>query len=176
MDTRDCALTAILLASPPYSLIFPDHVAIRGRSSGGYTVLATLCAYPDVFKAGASLYGISDLIKLDEFTHKFESRYCEKLLGGTPQNASQVYRERSPVNNADKIRSPLLVLQGSIDAVVPPEQAEIIVKTIKGNGGKVEYVVFEGEGHGWRKAENIKRALETELAFYEKTFGIMTTA
>ncbi|KIP04425.1 hypothetical protein PHLGIDRAFT_93514 [Phlebiopsis gigantea 11061_1 CR5-6] len=174
-DVRDCALSVSILAQQQ-GLIDSQRAAIRGRSSGGFTVLATLCAYPDAFAAGASLFGISDLKKLDEFTHKFESRYCETLLGGTYKQVPDVYDGRSPVNNAEKIKSPLLVLQGSIDAVVPPEQAEIIVKTIQKNGGHVEYVVFEGEGHGWRKAENIKAALEKELAFYEGVFGLKKIA
>lgn len=151
--------------------------------------MATLCAYPDTFAAGSSLYGISNLQKLDEFTHKFESRYCEKLIGGTYAQIPDVYDGRSPVNNADKIKAPLLVsligldlvrwpligwqiLQGSLDAVVPPEQAEDMVKTIRAKGGRVDYVLFEGEGHGWRKAENIKAALEKELAFYEDVFAL----
>ena len=108
VDVRDCALSVSILAEK-HGLIDPKRTAIRGGSSGGFTVLATLCAYPDVFGAGGSLYGISDLQKLDEFTHKFESRYCEKLLGGTYAQVPQVYKERSPVNNADKIKSPLLV-------------------------------------------------------------------
>ncbi|KAI0085246.1 alpha/beta-hydrolase [Irpex rosettiformis] len=171
-DTRDCALTATLLSSPPYNLVDAKRTAIRGRSSGGYDVLETLCLYPDAFAAGASLFGISDLKKLDEFTHKFESRYCEKLIGGTYESVPELYRERSPIYNAHNIKAPLLILQGSEDAVVPPEQAEGMVKTIKEKGGQVEYVVFEGEGHGWRKAETIQKALETELAFYEKAFGL----
>ena len=105
---RDCALSVSTLAQQ-HGLIDPQRAAIRGRSSGGFTVLATLCAFPDAFAAGASLYGISDLKKLDEFTHKFESRYCEKLLGGTYKQVPAVYDSRSPVNNAGKIKSPLLV-------------------------------------------------------------------
>lgn len=108
VDVRDCALSISLLAQK-HGLIDPKRTAIRGGSSGGFTVLAALCAYPTAFGAGASLYGISDLQKLDEFTHKFESRYCEKLLGGTYAQVPQVYKDRSPVNNADKIKSPLLV-------------------------------------------------------------------
>ena len=106
---RDCALTVAILSSAPHNLIDAQRTAIRGQSSGGYTVLAVLCAFPDAFAAGTSHFGISDLKKLDEFTHKFESRYCETLLGGTVQEKGEVYAERSPVNNADKIKSPLLV-------------------------------------------------------------------
>ncbi|KAJ3537777.1 hypothetical protein NM688_g6627 [Phlebia brevispora] len=100
----------------------------------------------------------------------------EKLLGGTPTEIPQVYKERSPVFKADKIKTPLLILQGSVDAVVPPGQAEDIVKTIREKEGRVEYVLFEGEGHGFRKSENMKAALEKELAFYEDVFGLKKAA
>ncbi|KAH8105304.1 alpha/beta-hydrolase [Cristinia sonorae] len=168
VDTRDCVLAAQGLSKAPHNLVDPKRIVIRGGSSGGYTVLQTLCEYPTAFAAGTSLYGISDLKKLAEFTHKFESQYMAKLLGGFVSEIPEVYAERSPVNNASKIRSPLLIEQGSLDAVVPPGQAEDIVKSIKAIGGRVEYVVFEGEGHGWRKAETIKAALEKELSFYEQ--------
>lgn len=160
-------------------------------------MLSTLVTYPMVFAASCSIFGISDLRKLAEDTHKFESHYMEKLLGGTIQENPQLYADRSPVLHADKIESPLLVrvswpyrsriavtqpcdvvliplqvLQGSIDAVVPPEQSEDIVKAIKGRGGHVEYVLYEGEGHGWRKAETIKAAIEKELHFYEHVFRL----
>ncbi|KAF7798100.1 hypothetical protein EIP86_009315 [Pleurotus ostreatoroseus] len=171
VDVRDCVLAASIL-SKTHKLIDPARTAIRGGSSGGFTVLAAACAYPDAFAAAVSNYGISDLFKLCEFTHKFESHYMEKLLGGTPDQIPEVYKERSPVFNADKIRTPLLILQGSLDAVVPPGQAEAIVKAIKDNNGRVDYVLFEGEGHGFRKSENMKAALEKELAFYEDVFGL----
>ncbi len=107
-DVRDCVLAASIL-SKTHNLVDPARTAIRGGSSGGFTVLAAACAYPDAFAAAVSNYGISDLIKLCEFTHKFESHYMEKLLGGTLEQIPNVYKERSPVNNADKIRTPLLV-------------------------------------------------------------------
>ncbi|KAH7910780.1 Alpha/Beta hydrolase protein [Hygrophoropsis aurantiaca] len=169
-DVQDSIDAATILASPPYSLIDVSRVAIRGGSSGGYTVLCALVASP-FFAAGTSLYGISNLELLTEDTHKFELRYMEKLIGGTIKEIPKVYRERSPVFHAENIVSPLLVLQGSEDRVVPPAQSEEIVKKIKEkpNGeDKVEYHVFEGEGHGWRRAENMKAALEYELAWYEK--------
>ncbi|OSD00963.1 alpha/beta-hydrolase [Trametes coccinea BRFM310] len=172
VDIRDCAIATQQLSAPPYSLIDPQRVAITGSSAGGYTVLMSLCTYPEIYTAGVSSYGISDLITLGQFTHKFESHYLFKLAGGTPDEAPEAYKERSPVNKADKIKAPLLVLQGSLDAVVPPNQAEIIVSNIKKRGGRVEYIVFEGEGHGWRKAENIRTALEKELGFYEDVFGL----
>lgn len=105
----DCVLVASSLSSPPHSLIDPNRTAIRGRSSGGYTVLQALCTHPDAFKAGCSNFGISDLVKLTEDTHKFESKYMEGLLGGTYEEKKQVYEERSPVNSAENIKAPLLV-------------------------------------------------------------------
>ncbi|KAI0060348.1 alpha/beta-hydrolase [Artomyces pyxidatus] len=171
-DVSDCAAAVERLAAAPHHLIDPSRTAIRGQSSGGYTVLAALCAYPQAFAAGASLFGISDLIKLTEDTHKFESKYMDKLLGGSYEEIPQVYVERSPVNNAENIRSPLLILQGLEDRVVPPEQAAIIVKKVRAQGGYVEEIEFEGEGHGWVKAETIKTALEAERKFYEKVFKI----
>ncbi|KAG8761880.1 hypothetical protein FRC15_008777 [Serendipita sp. 397] len=134
----------------------------------------TLCTpeTANVFAAGTSSYGVSDLAMLANDTHKFESQYLFKLVGGTPEEVPEIYAARSPVKHADEIRSPLLILQGSDDAVVPPNQAETILKIIKDQGGVVEYVLFEGEGHGWRKAENVKKALETECNFYERMFKL----
>ncbi|KAG8979599.1 hypothetical protein FRB90_008056, partial [Tulasnella sp. 427] len=165
VDVQDSVTAAEQLSAQ--GLIDGKRVAIRGGSAGGYTVLAAVVTHPLAFTVATSSYGISDLALLASDTHKFESRYLEKLIGGTLKEVPEVYRERSPVFHADKIRAPLLILQGSIDAVVPPDQAEAMVKQIKERHGKVEYIVFEGEGHGWRKAENIKRALEAE----ERCFG-----
>jgi len=151
-------------------LIDPARATIRGGSAGGFTVLMTLCT-PEtatVFAAGTSSYGVSDLALLAGDTHKFESQYLFKLVGGTPAEVPEVYAARSAVKHADQIRSPLLILQGSDDRVVPPNQAEAIVEKIKANHGQVEYVLFAGEGHGWRKAENVKAALEKECSFYEE--------
>ncbi|KAI0042772.1 alpha/beta-hydrolase [Auriscalpium vulgare] len=172
-DVSDCAVAATRLAASPHSLVDATRTAIRGGSAGGYTTLAALCAYPDAFAAGTSLYGISDLIKLTEDTHKFESKYMDKLLGGTYEEIPHVYAERSPVNNAEKIRVPLLILQGLDDKVVPPAQAAIIIEKIRSQGGHVEDIQFEGEGHGWVKADTIKTALEAERRFYEKVFKIV---
>ncbi|KAH9925016.1 alpha/beta-hydrolase [Epithele typhae] len=171
VDVQDCA-TAALQLSRARGLVDGQRMALTGGSAGGYTVLQTLCARPDVFAAGASSYGISDFFTLAKFTHKFESQYLFKLVGGTPEEVPEVYTARSPVYHAEKITAPLLVLQGSIDAVVPPEQSEKIVETVKQRGGRVEFIVFEGEGHGWRKAENIRTALEKESGFYEDVFGL----
>ena len=108
-DVRDSVIAVQQLAAPPYSLIDPQRTAITGGSAGGYTVLQALCDVPDVFAAGAASYGISNLFKLAEFTHKFESQYMFKLVGGTPEDVPEVYKARSPVFHADKIKSPLLV-------------------------------------------------------------------
>ncbi|KAI0317789.1 Alpha/Beta hydrolase protein [Amylostereum chailletii] len=171
-DVADVAHAATQLASEPHQLIDPARTAVRGSSSGGFTVLAALCTFPRAFAAGASLYGISDLRALTEGSHKFEHKYMDKLLGGSYDDVPEVYEERSPVSNAQKIGCPLLILQGLEDRVVPPEQAEVIVAKVRGHGGQVEYVAFEGEAHGWARAETVKRALEAERGFYERVFGI----
>ncbi|KAG8844908.1 hypothetical protein FRB96_002797 [Tulasnella sp. 330] len=154
------------------SLIDTQRVAIRGGSAGGFTTLAALVNKPKAFTAGTSSYGISDLTMLAKDTHKFESTYIDKLVGGSLAEVPDVYKERSPVNHAENIVAPLLILQGALDAVVPPSQAEVIVAKIKERGGQVEYKLYDGEGHGWRKAETVKDALEREEAFYKKVFDL----
>jgi len=170
-DVQDC-----LLAAKSLSKDFDTaRVMIRGGSSGGYTVLAALSFSPEntYYAAATSSYGISNLRLLAEFTHKFELRYMEKLIGGTIEDIPDVYdKDRSPIFNADKIQTPLLILQGSEDKIVPPEQSEIIAKSIEDRGGKVEFILFQGEGHGFRKAENIKKALETEIKWYENVLEL----
>ena len=147
----------------------PGPLVISGGSAGGYTVLAAL-AFHDVFKAGASHYGIGDLMALADDTHKFESRYLDRLVGPLPE-AEAVWRERSPINHTDRLDCPVIFFQGLEDKVVPPNQAEAMVAALRAKGIPVAYVPFEGEGHGFRKAENIKRALEGELYFYGRVFG-----
>ena len=142
----------------------PARVAIRGGSAGGYTTLAAL-AFADVFRAGASHYGIGDLNALARDTHKFESRYLEALVGDAVD-------ERSPINHVDRLRCPVVFFQGSEDKIVPPNQAEAMRDALQRRGIDVEYVLFEGEGHGFRKAENVRRAIETEYAFFCRVFGI----
>ncbi|KAI9436571.1 alpha/beta-hydrolase [Lactarius indigo] len=172
-DIADCASAATALVS--LGRIDGARTAIRGGSAGGFTTLAAVSqpATRHAFTAGTSLFGISDLTRLAKAgTHKFELRYMDKLMGGTVEKIPEVYVERSPVNNAQNIRSPLLLLQGTEDKVVPPEQAEAIEKIMQAQGRHVEKVLFDGEGHGFIKAESIKVALETERGFYEKVFGI----
>ncbi len=150
-------------------LIDPDKVAIRGGSAGGYTTLAAL-AFSDVFKAGANYYGVSDLEALAKDTHKFESRYLDGLIGPYPA-AKRVYEERSPIHHLEGFTQPLIVFQGSEDKVVPPNQSEMIVNVLKEKKVPVAYLLFDGEQHGFRKAENIIRSLEAELFFYGQIFG-----
>ena len=148
----------------------PDRLIIRGGSAGGYTTLAAL-TFHRTFKAGASYYGISDLEVLQQDTHKFESRYNDSLLGPWP-DARDVYRARSPIHFCDQLSCPIILFQGLDDKVVPPNQSEMMAEAARKKGLKVKYVTFEGEQHGFRKAENIIRALEEELAFYRDVFGI----
>jgi len=146
----------------------PEKVAIRGSSAGGYTVLAALCFY-DLFKAGACLYGIGDLETLAQDTHKFESRYLDKLIGPYPEQQA-IYQERSPIHHTDKLRCPVIFFQGLDDKVVPPEQAIAMTQALRDKHLPVAYLSFAGEGHGFSKAETIKQALEAELYFYSKVF------
>ncbi|HEX8956452.1 MAG TPA: S9 family peptidase [Burkholderiaceae bacterium] len=143
--------------------------AIRGSSAGGYTTLSAL-TFRDLFQAGASYYGIGDLETLVADTHKFEARYLDKLIGPYPE-AKQRYVERSPIHFTDRLSSPLILFQGMKDKVVPPNQAEAMFDAVKVKGLPVACVHFEQEGHGFRQAANIKRALDAELYFYSKVFG-----
>ncbi|KIJ58052.1 hypothetical protein HYDPIDRAFT_120069 [Hydnomerulius pinastri MD-312] len=173
VDVQDCIDASSILASEPRGLIDGKRVAIRGGSAGGYTTLAALSVVPDTkyFKAATSLFGVSDLLSFVQTTHKFELKYIEKLLGGTADQIPEVYKARSALYHAENISVPLLVLQGSIDKVVPPSQAEEIVEKIKQQPGgeeRVEYHIFEGEGHGWRMASNMIDALKYEHSWYDK--------
>jgi len=170
-DVQDCLHAAKSLSKD----IDTSRVMIRGGSSGGYTVLSALSFGPDntFYAAATSLYGISNLRLLSQFTHKFELRYMEKLMGGTIEDIPRVYDEdRSPLFHADQIKKPLLLLQGSDDKVVPPEQSETIAKSVENRQGKVKYILMPGEGHGFRKAENMKKALEAEIGWYEDVLGL----
>ena len=150
--------------------IDPKRCLIRGGSAGGYTVLSAL-TFTDTFKAGASLYGIGDLETLAKDTHKFESRYLDSLIGPYPERRD-IYLERSPIHHADGLNCPVIFLQGLEDKVVPPNQAEMMVKLLEDKGIQVGYVTFADEGHGFRKANNIIRAMEAELAFYRDVFSL----
>ena len=147
-----------------------DRCIIRGGSAGGYTVLSAL-TFTDTFKAGASLYGIGDLETLATDTHKFESRYLDSLIGPYPER-KDIYKARSPIHHADGLNCPVIFLQGLEDKVVPPNQAEMMVDILQDKGIKVAHVTFEDEGHGFRKAANIIRAMESELNFYKEVFDL----
>jgi len=146
-----------------------ERLIIRGGSAGGYTVLCAL-TFRDFFRAGASYYGVSDLVKLTEETHKFESHYLDSLIGKYPEQI-KLYKERSPINSAGKLRVPVIFFQGAEDKVVPPEQSKIFVSFLEKKGVPVSYILFEDEQHGFRKEQNIKRSLEAELYFYSRIFG-----
>jgi dipeptidyl aminopeptidase/acylaminoacyl peptidase len=167
VDVDDCANGARYLAER--GEVDGNRLAIRGGSAGGYTTLCAL-TFRDVFKAGASHYGISDLEALAKDTHKFESRYLDRLIGPYPERRD-LYVERSPIHFTDKLNCPMIIFQGLEDKVVPPNQAEKMVEAVRAKKLPVAYLTFEGEQHGFRKAENIKRVLESELYFYSKVFG-----
>ncbi|MCH8207077.1 MAG: S9 family peptidase [Chloroflexi bacterium] len=167
VDVDDCVNGARYLAER--GEVDGERMAIRGGSAGGYTTLAAL-TFRDVFKAGASHYGISDLEAMARDTHKFESRYLDTLIGPYPERRD-LYVERSPIHHTDRLSSPLILFQGLEDEIVPPNQAEMMRDALRDKGLPVAYVAFEGEQHGFRKAENIRRALDGELYFYSRVFG-----
>jgi dipeptidyl aminopeptidase/acylaminoacyl peptidase len=167
VDVADATNAALYLADAGH--VDRAKLLIRGGSAGGYTTLAAL-AFGDAFRAGASLYGVSDLSLLAEDTHKFESRYLDRLVGPYPA-AKAIYRERSPVHHLEGFTEPVILLQGLEDKVVPPNQAELILASLKERGIPVAYVPFAGEQHGFRRAENIVRAQEAELYFYARILG-----
>ncbi len=166
-DVDDCVAAARYLADR--GAVDPQRMAIRGGSAGGFTTLAALARH-DVFSAGASYFGVGDLEALARDTHKFESRYLDRLVAPYPAGMA-VYRERSPIHSVDRLSTPLLVLQGADDMVVPVAQAEEIVAALRRREVPHAYLLFEGEGHGFRQAQNIRRSLEAELSFYAQVFG-----
>lgn len=167
VDVTDCAAGAQYLADE--GLVDPKRLIAVGGSAGGYTTLAAL-TFRDVFSAGRSSYGIGDLETLARDTHKFESRYLDTLVGPWPEKA-ETYRARSPIHHTDGLNCPVIFLQGEEDKVVPPNQAEEMVAVLREKGLPVAYLLFEGEGHGFRRADSIKRAFEAELSFYAQLFG-----
>ena len=146
-----------------------DKLAIRGGSAGGYTTLSAL-TFTNTFKAGASHFGVGDLEALAKDTHKFESRYLDSIIGSYPDEI-EIYHARSPIHHVDQMASPCIFFQGLEDKVVPPNQAETMVEALTQKGVPVAYVPFEGEQHGFRIAENIKRCMDLELYFYARVFG-----
>jgi len=168
IDREDCEAAA--LDAVRSGDAHPTQLAIRGGSAGGYTTLCAL-TFGDVFRAGASHYGIGDLSLLARDTHKFESRYTDWLVGPYPESQA-LYRERSPLHHSELLTCPVIFFQGSEDRVVPPNQAETMVEALAARGILHEYHCFEGEGHGFRHAKSIIAALEGELAFYRRVFGL----
>jgi dipeptidyl aminopeptidase/acylaminoacyl peptidase len=167
VDVEDCAAAAKYLVER--GLADQNRLIIRGGSAGGFTTLAALTSLT-LFKAGASFYGVADLMLLAKDTHKFESRYLDQLIGPLPE-AEALYRGRSPINHVDRLSCPVIFFQGEDDKTVPPNQAETMVAAMKARGLPVAYYSFPGEGHGFRKAETIRRTLELELDFYGRVFG-----
>ena len=167
VDVEDCAAAAKHLVE--HGLADPARLVIRGGSAGGFTTLAALTSL-SLFKAGASHYGVGDLMLLATDTHKFESRYLDKLIGPLPQ-AKTLYAERSPINHIGKLACPVIFFQGEDDKTVPPNQAQTMVEAMNARGLPVAFYLFPGEGHGFRKAETMRRVLELELDFYGKVFG-----
>ncbi len=168
VDVRDCIAAASHLVAE--GRVDGDRLVVTGGSAGGYVVLAALAFHPEAFAAGTSYFGVSDLEPFATFTHKFELRYTDLLVGPWPE-AADLWRERSPVRRADVIRRPVLLLQGLEDAVVPPSQAEIMIEALEANGVPYAYLAFEGEQHGFRRAETIARSYQAELAFYGRVLG-----
>jgi dipeptidyl aminopeptidase/acylaminoacyl peptidase len=166
-DVNDCCAGALFLARQ--GRVDERRLAIRGGSAGGYTVLACL-AFRKVFAAGASHFGVSDCEVLAQDTHKFESRYLDSLIGPYPERRD-LYVARSPIHHLDGLDRPVVFFQGLDDKVVPPNQAEMMFEALQKRGVQTAYVPFEGEQHGFRKAENIRRALEGELYFFSRVFG-----
>jgi dipeptidyl aminopeptidase/acylaminoacyl peptidase len=167
VDVDDCVYGARYIVAQGWA--DPQRLMIAGGSAGGYTALCAL-AFRNVFNAGASYYGVSDLESLARDTHKFESGYLEALVGPYPACRDQ-YRARSPVYFADRISAPVIFLQGLDDPVVPPAQSETMFRALRDKGLPTAYIAFEGEQHGFRKAEHIQRALEAELYFYGRVLG-----
>jgi len=166
VDVDDCAGGALYLAEQGRA--DKNRLAIRGGSAGGYTTLAAL-TFRDVFSAGASHFGVSDAEALAKDTHKFESRYLDGLIGPYPERRD-LYLERSPIHFTERLSCPMILFQGLEDKVVPPDQAERMFEAVKAKGIPVAYVAYEGEQHGFRRSENIKRTLDAELYFYSKVF------
>ena len=167
IDVDDCINGARYLVQ--HGLVDGKRLAIAGGSAGGYTTLAAL-TFRNIFKAGASYFGLSDLEAFAQDTHKFESRYLSRLVAPYPERRD-LYIERSPIRFLDQLSCPVIFFQGLDDKIVLPNQAELMVEALRTKGVPVAYLAFEGEGHGFRLAENIKRALEAELYFYASIFG-----
>jgi len=171
VDLNDCVNAALYLVRE--DKVDRDRLAIRGGSAGGYTTLCAL-TFTNIFKAGASYFGVSDLEAMTKDTHKFESHYLDRLVGPYPEK-QDLYRKRSPIHFVDRMSCSTIFFQGLEDKVVPPTQAQLMVDALRDKGLPVAYVSFEGEQHGFRQAKNIKRSLEAELYFYSRVFNFKLT-
>lgn len=167
VDVEDCVAGATAMVEQ--GLADEQRLAILGGSAGGYTTLRALTA-TDRFTAGISLFGVGDLEALAKDTHKFESHYLDGLIGPYPE-ALDTYQDRSPIHHVDQLNAPILILQGSEDKVVPPNQAETMAAAVRAKGLPVAMVIFDGEGHGFRRAENIQASIQAQLFFLGRVFG-----
>ena len=168
LDVEDCCDAALYAVAQ--GLADKNQLIIRGSSAGGYTVLSAL-SFQQVFSAGASYYGISELSSLASDTHKFESFYLDQLIGPYPE-AQAIYEQRSPINNSDQFNCPVIFFQGMEDKVVAKEQAEKMFAALDKKGLPVAVQYFAGEQHGFRKAETVIQSLENELSFYQLVFRL----
>jgi dipeptidyl aminopeptidase/acylaminoacyl peptidase len=168
VDVEDCIAVADYLASQ--GEVDGDRMCISGGSAGGFTTLACLARAHTPFAAGGDFFGVADLEAMTKDTHKFESRYLDRLVGPYPAERDR-YVERSPISHVEEFSTPLIVLQGLEDAVVPPDQATMIVDALRAKAVPVAYVAFEGEQHGFRQANNIRRSLDAQLSFFAQIFG-----
>jgi dienelactone hydrolase len=168
VDVADCAAAARALVSAGKA--HPERLAIEGGSAGGFTTLAALC-FTNVFRAGASRYGVGDLSALAQDTHRFEAGYLDSLVGPWPQ-AEAIYGQRSPLQHADRIRCPVIFFQGLEDKVVPPDQTDRMAAALQTNGIAVEVHRFAGEGHGFRRSETQIEVLEATEAFFRRHLGL----
>lgn len=167
VDVDDCVNGALYLVKRGDA--DGSRLIIRGGSAGGYTTLAAL-AFRDVFKAGASYFGISDLETMTRDTHKFESRYLDNLIAPYPVGR-ETYIERSPIHFTQRLNCPMILFQGLEDKIVPPDQSEKMFEAVRAKELPVAYVAYEGEQHGFRQARNIKHSLDSELYFYSRIFN-----
>ncbi|THH32604.1 hypothetical protein EUX98_g1574 [Antrodiella citrinella] len=170
-DIADAHQAVLILGQ--MNLVDPSRALVRGASAGGYAVLQAATSLPvGSFAAGVAHYGISDMKKLGDVLHKFEYWLCDRLMGGSWEECKDVWIERSPIHHMDKILMPLLVLQGKEDTVINAEQMIEMVAELKAHGKKAELLLFDGEGHGWRKSGTVRITLEQELAWFSEVLGL----
>ena len=167
VDVDDCIAACAALVEA--GRVDVSRIAIRGSSAGGFTVLAALVR-SSMFAAGTCIYGIGDLTMLSEETHKFEAHYLDRLIGRLPE-AAATYAARSPINHLDALACPVIFFHGTLDKVVPISQARAMAQAMRERGIPYALHEFEGEGHGFRRADTMRRVLELELAFYGEVFG-----